>query len=129
MSAFRDIAKFSDAHKRRPLRHSYSHDKSVFSDTAKRSAFSDAAAFSDAQKTCASRHSHSHDKSVFTDKVNKSAFNDAAASSKLRKFMHPGVHTVTSSPCLATRLVMLHCLVTLRKGRQPDIHKATKVRL
>ena len=47
--------------------HSYSRDKFLFDDTAKKSAFSDAAALSDAQKTCAPRHSYSH-KFAFSDK-------------------------------------------------------------
>ena len=49
-STFSDVLWFSDAQKekkrKRAPRHSYSHDKSVFSDTAKKSAFSDAAMFS-----------------------------------------------------------------------------------
>ena len=60
---------------------------SVLSDTAKNAAFSDAAAISVAQKTVAPRHSHSNDKFVFSDKA------------IVRKDGHPGNHTAISS-CL-----------------------------
>ena len=56
VSAFSDAAAFYDAQKICTPRHSHSHDKFTFRDTAKNSAFSDAAAFSDAQKTCVPQH-------------------------------------------------------------------------
>ena len=66
-SAFSDAATFSDAQKTCAPRHSYSHDKSVFSDTVKKSAFSDAAAL-------VAPESYIHYKSVFSDMAKKSAF-------------------------------------------------------
>ena len=67
-AAFSDIAAFSDAQKTCAPRHSYSHDKSVFSYTVKKTAFSDA------QKTCALRNSYIRDQSVFSDTAKKSTF-------------------------------------------------------
>ena len=69
-----DVAAFSGAQKIRAPRHSHSHDKSVFSDTAKKSALTDAAKFSELRKHV---HSHSHDKSVFSDMFsNVASFSD-----------------------------------------------------
>ena len=111
-------------------RHSHNHDKSIFTDTTKKSEFGDTAAFSDAKKTCALRHSHSHDKSVFRDTTlsDVTSFSDVQkrraarhshghdkpmcscyrllALQRLvthRKYEHPGIHTVTTSPYLVTR--------------------------
>ena len=115
-STFSDVVSFSDAQKRCASRHSHSHDKSVFSD---------AAAFSVGQKPCSPRHSHSRDKSVFSDTANKLAFSDAVSFSELRKYVHLGIHTATTNPCLGTRVVTLHRLVTLRKDGNLAIHTAT----
>ena len=88
---------FGDAQKRRAPRHSHSHNKLVFSDTAKHSPFSDAAAFTEAQKSCALRYSHSHDESVSSDTVNKSAFSDVAAFSVAHERRHASVYTATKN--------------------------------
>ena len=66
-----------------------------------------------------------HDKSVFSDMAKKSEFSDGVQRLlTLKKHMHPGVPTSTTSPCLVTRQKS-QCLVTLRKGVHPDIHTAT----
>ena len=99
--------------------------------TAKKSAFSDdAAAFSDAQKTCAPRHSHSHDKFVFSDTAKSRRSVTPQRLVTIRKYVHPGIHTATTSPCLVSRqksrrLVTLQRLVSLRKDGHPGIHTAT----
>ena len=98
------VALFSDTQGKSAPRHLHSHDKSVFSDTAKRSVFSDVAAYSIAKKKRALRYSYSRDKSVFRDKVKKSAFNDAAVFSDAQKRRAPRhSHRHNIHPCSVTR--------------------------
>ena len=70
-STLSDVTALSDSQESYAPRLAHSHEKSAFSDTAKKTAFSDA------QISCATRHSHSHDRSAFSDTAKTSACSDA----------------------------------------------------
>ena len=92
--------------------HSYSQDKFVFGDTAKKSAFSDAAASHDAQKTCAPRPSHSH-KFVLSDTAKSRRSVTSQRLVTLKKHVDPGIHTANDKSMSSGAAKNQH-LVTLQ---------------